>query len=166
MPPCIIITGTPCVGKSTLAIKLTQRLNWVRLDLHQHYKEIAQTYNKEKQCYDIDLKKFQKLVLDEKKKTTQGLIIDSHIAHLLPKRIVDYCIVLTCSNLKTLHARLAKRNYPKRKIEENIEAEIMQVCLLEAQEKNHHILTFDTAKKTTNEIAQEINSLLKHNKLT
>jgi len=74
-------------------------------------------------------------------------IIDSHITHLLPKKRVDLCIILTCSNLKKLEGRLKERMYSKKKIRENLDAEIFQICLMEAQENGHKVITFDTSKK-------------------
>lgn len=147
MSKVIVITGTPGVGKSTLARKLASQLGYARLDLHKYYSLLSVGYNKKKQCYDIDIKKFQKLVEAKLKEPAakKGLIIDSHIAHLLPKQLVDLCIVLTCSNLKELERRLKKRKYSARKIRENLDAEIFQVCLMEAKEKGHKIKVIDNS---------------------
>ena len=150
-PKLIAISGTPAVGKTTLAKLLVKQLNFQRLDLHQYYKQISTKYNHKKQCYDIDLKKFEQLVKEKIKETEQkekkGLIVDTHIAHLLPKQMVDLCIILTCSDLKKLKQRLTKRKYNKKKVAENLEAEIFQVCLEEARQKKHNLLVFDNQKK-------------------
>jgi adenylate kinase len=164
LPKLLIITGTPGTGKSTLAKILAQKLNYERLDLHKHYKELATTYNKQKQCYDLNFKKVLKLV-KEKLKTTKknGIILDSHIAHHLPKSVADLCIVLTCSNLKELQKRLKKRKYSKEKIRENLDAEIFQICLTQAQEKKHKIITFDTSKSLDiNKMFLQIRKSSKH----
>ncbi|PIN88012.1 kinase [Candidatus Woesearchaeota archaeon CG10_big_fil_rev_8_21_14_0_10_32_24] len=139
----IVISGTPGTGKTTWAKILAKKFGYTRLDLHDYYKDISTDYNRGKQAYDIDLKKFEKLVNGLKKDT----IIDSHITHLLPKKRVDLCIILTCSNLKKLEGRLKERMYSKKKIRENLDAEIFQICLMEAQENGHKVITFDTSKK-------------------
>lgn len=143
----IIITGTPGAGKSTLAKKLVKALgkDWRRLDLHGHYRELASGYDKQGKCYEIPLKKLEKLV--RKLKKEDNLIFDSHIAHLLPKKLVSLCIILTCSDLKLLKRRLQKRKYSKKKVEENLQAEIFKNCLEEAKEKGHNVLVFDVAKE-------------------
>lgn len=141
----IVITGTPGTGKTTLAKYLEKQLGFFRLDLHDYYNEISASYNKKKKCYDVNLKKLEKLILNLMKKH-QKIIFDSHIAHLLPKKLVDLCVVLTCSNLKLLEKRLQKCGYSRKKIRENLDAEIFQVCLTEAQEKGHKVVTFDTSK--------------------
>lgn len=143
----IIITGSPGVGKSTLAKILAKKLKLDRLDLHHYYQRISTGYNRSKQSYDINYKKFETLVKEKLQQSKKGLIIDSHISHLLPKKLVDLCIVLTHSDLKTLEQRLKQRKYSKKKIRENLDAEIFQVCLMEAKEKGHKVITFDTATK-------------------
>ena len=115
MPKFVIaISGSPGTGKSTLAALLKKK-GFFRLDIHKHCKDISTSYDRSKMCYDVDLKKFKKLV---KKiiKEEDKVVIDSHISHLLPKKWVDLCIVLVCSDLKKLKRRLEKRKYSKEKI--------------------------------------------------
>lgn len=142
----LVISGTPGTGKAVLAKELAKKLGFPRLDLHDYYPKIAIKYNRAKQGYDLDLKKFEQLVREKKKEVLTGLIIDSHIAHLLPKNLVDLCIILTCSNLKKLEKKLQQRKYSRKKIRENLDAEIFQVCLIEAQEQGHKIIVFDSCK--------------------
>ena len=111
--PLIVITGSPGVGKSTLAGFLVKKLKLERLDLHYHYKRISVGYNRSKQSYDVDYDKFEKLVKEKLQRSKHGLIIDSHISHLLPKKMVDLCIVLICSDLKKLEKRLKARRYSR-----------------------------------------------------
>lgn len=147
MSKLIAISGSPAVGKSILAKRLATKLKFSRLDLHNYYKKISSGYNRSQQCYDIDIHKFKKLVQEKVNRSKRGLIIDSHISHLLPGRMVDLCIVLICSDLKKLYARLKKRKYSKQKIRENLDAEIFQICLNEAKENRHKLIIIDTGKK-------------------
>ncbi|MEW5896162.1 MAG: AAA family ATPase [Nanoarchaeota archaeon] len=173
----VVISGTPGTGKSTLAEMLAKEQGCSRLILSRHYKDISKGYNKTKQCYDIDLQKFTLLV--KEKKNIEGknkdkknkiptrdknkiLIIDSHIAHLLPKKLVDLCIILTCSDLKKLQKRLRQRKYSKQKIRENLDAEIFQVCLNEAKEIGHKVIVFDTAKAGKREILNNVKKSMLH----
>lgn len=163
-PPkyCIAISGTPGTGKTTLATSLSKALGFSRIDLHEHYKAVATKYDQKKQCYVVDVRKVAALVRREKKKAARGVIIDSHVAHLLPRTLVDLCIILTCSTLKTLEKRLKKRKYSQKKIRENLDAEIFQVCWLEAQEHGHRILSFDTAQgMKKKEILQQVRKELR-----
>ena len=158
----IIITGSHGTGKSTLAKLLAYKLDLERLDLHHYYKQISRSYDYSKHSYDIDYRKFEKLVKEKLKRGKNGLVIDSHLSHLLPKKIVDGCIVLICSDLKKLEKRLKQRKYSGKKIRENLDSEIFQVCLMEAREMKHKVLVFDTCKKIDpKKIAAAIKSLMK-----
>ncbi len=155
----IVISGSVGVGKERLAKFLAKKLSYVRLDLHSHYKQISKGYDQQKKCYVVNLNRFKALVTktikelkSKKDKKETGLIIDSHISHLLPKKLVNLCIILTCSNLKKLQKNLEKRKYSKQKIRENLDVEIFQTCLVEAQEHGHKILVFDTGKKVNHKI--------------
>ena len=152
----IAISGSVGVGKEKLATYLAKKLGYFRLDLSKHYKEVSLEYDKKKKCYVVDLKKFEKLI---KKQEHQKIIIDSHIAHLLPKRMVDLCIILTCSNLKKLQRNLEAKKYSKKKIRENLDTEIFQVCLIEAQEKKHKLLVVDY-KELKRNILKKVKSIL------
>lgn len=143
----IVISGTPGTGKTALALFLAKKLGYYRLDLSSYYKQISSGYDRKKQCYVVDLKKFTESVKRELKQHPK-MIIDSHIAHTLPKKIIDLCIVLICSDLKRLKKRLQKKHYPQQKIRENLDAEIFQVCLAEAVEKGLKVILLDTSKKT------------------
>ncbi len=144
----IVISGTPGTGKTTLALWLSKKLNILRLDLHHYYKQISTGYDCSGKCYDIDMKMFEKLVKEKLEK--ENLIVDSHIAHLLPKKLVSICIIVTCSNLKKLESRLKERKYSKKKVRENLDSEIFQICLNEAKEK-HKVIVVDTGKRFSKE---------------
>lgn len=71
-----------------------------------------------------------------RKKHALGIILDSHLAHYLPAKEVDLCIV-TKTDLKRLKKRLQRRKYSKAKVFENMQAEIFDTCATEAKEKKH-----------------------------
>ena len=74
-----------------------------------------------------------------------GIIIDSHLSHYLPRKYADFCIVTKC-NIKELNKRLKNKKFHKNKIQENLQAEIFDVCYNEALERKHKILVINTTK--------------------
>src|SRR3989344_6205911 len=150
----VVITGTPGVGKSTLAIKLAKKLKWTRSDLHHHYQQISSEYDRSGKCYIIDIAKLKKLVVEKSRE--ENLIIDSHVAHLLPKEMIDVCIVITCSNLKILQKRLEKRGYNKKKVRENMDAEIFQICLNEAKEQGQKVVEVESSAIDLDKLARKL----------
>jgi len=142
----ITVSGTPGTGKTTLSKKLSKKLNYKYLDVARLIKinKIAESYDKKRKCYVVDVQKLNKL-LTEKIKKYPNLIIDSHLSHHLPKKYVDLCIITKC-NIKELEKRLKKKKYSKAKIRENLDCEIFDICLNEAKEAGHKILIISTTK--------------------
>lgn len=62
-----------------------------------------------------------------------GFILDWHACDLFPKSWIDLVVVLRC-NSTILYDRLNARKYSAKKLEENLDAEIMQVLLDEARD--------------------------------
>lgn len=153
----IIATGTPGTGKTTLAKMLAKCKGYQYIDVNKVVKDnkLGEGYDKKRRTKIIDVKRLNKVLIKliEGSKTT--LVIDSHLSHYLPKEYVKLCIVTVC-DLKTLSKRLKKRHYPKKKIEENLEAEIFRVCLEEAREQGHKILVIDTSKGVKKEMCRLI----------
>lgn len=146
MAKVIIVTGTPGTGKTIVAKKIAKEKGYSYIDVNKiiSEKKISSGYDRKRECKIIDVEKLNKALVQIIKKSKKGLVIDSHLSHYLPKKYVDLCIVTKCS-LKELKKRLKKRNYSKSKLEENLEAEIMEVCLNEAKEKGHKVEVFDTS---------------------
>lgn len=143
----IIITGSVGTGKTTLAKKFSKKTNYKYLDVNKIVKEnkLNEKYDKKRRCYVIDTNKLNKLLIKLIKDSKESLVIDSHLSHYLPKKYVDLCIVTKCS-LKTLEKRLKKRKYNKKKIRENLDCEIFDVCLNEAKENKHKTMIINTSK--------------------
>ncbi len=149
----IVITGTPGTGKSVLAKKLSLLLGYAYFDVNSFVKKshLYGSYDAKRRSYVVDEAKLGRELAKVRLKALQrgekGLLLDSHLSHFLPAKYASLCIVARCS-LKTLQNRLRKRGYPAAKVQENLEAEIFEVCLSEARELGHRVLVFDTAKTT------------------
>lgn len=153
----IIITGTPASGKTAVAKIICKNFNFFYLDGNSIIKKysLSEGYDRKRKTKVVDVTKLNKKLINEirlfEKKNTKhkGLVIDSHLSHYLPKKYVDLCIVTKCS-LKELEKRMKKRKYNKGKIRENLDAEIFDICLVEALENGHNVVVLDTTKDINN----------------
>ncbi|MBN2421279.1 adenylate kinase family protein [Candidatus Woesearchaeota archaeon] len=140
----VVVTGTPGTGKTVIAKRLAKQKGFLYIDVKKLVKNftLGTSYDKKRKSIVVDLKKLNKVLINiieiSKENKVKGLVIDSHLAHFLPRKYVDLCIV-TRTNTKKLYSRLKKRGYSKSKIDENMEAEIMEVILDEARRMKHKI---------------------------
>lgn len=88
-------------------------------------------YDEERKSHIVDDDKLMDAIEEDLEKG--GWIIDWHVCDIFPERLIDLVVVLRTDNT-VLYDRLKKRDYAENKIEENIDAEIMQVILDEARE--------------------------------
>ncbi|RMF55048.1 AAA family ATPase [Candidatus Woesearchaeota archaeon] len=141
----IAVSGTPGTGKSTLAKELAKALRYYYVDVLKFIKEnkLSDGFDKERDCEIIDVKKLNKAL--EKFLKSKNAVVDSHLSHNLPKKLVDICIITKCE-LKELRRRLELRKYSEKKIRENLEAEIFDTCYQEADQKGHKTIVVDTTK--------------------
>ena len=149
----IIVSGTPGTGKTELAKALSKKLKYKYINVNKLIKEnhLSDGYDKKKECEIVDAEKLSKFLVDIIKNSMENLLIDSHLAHYLPKKYIDLCIITRCE-LKELKKRLEKRKYGKEKIRENLDSEIFEICLNEAIENGHTILIIDTTGKKADEL--------------
>lgn len=142
------VTGTPGCGKTAFARKLARDrgLAYVSLTELLCKENVYEHYDRSLQSYVVDEGKVRALLValaKKAKKEGQGVVIDGHLSHYLPPRYADRCYVLKCSIAK-LKRRLQKRKYSETKIRENLDAEILDVCLVEALEMGHHVNVVET----------------------
>lgn len=147
MMKTICVSGSVGTGKTTLAKKLSKKLNYSYIDVSKLVKKdkLYDGYDRKRRCYIVDTKKLNKKLIGLINKKDKGIIIDSHLSHYLPKKYVDLCIITKC-NLKELQKRLKKRGYSMAKIQENLECEIFDVCLNEAKEAGHKVIVIRSTK--------------------
>jgi adenylate kinase len=152
----IALSGTPGCGKTSVSKRLAKKLDFKLLTLNYFIKreKLYSGYDKKRKTYIADLKKIQKFV---DKKIKNNYIIDSHMSHLLK---VDKVIVLRCEP-EELKKRLKRKGWSKKKILENIEAELIGIISSEARKKHKKVYDIDTTNKSINLIINKIIKLLK-----
>ncbi|MCD6226888.1 AAA family ATPase [Candidatus Micrarchaeota archaeon] len=126
----ILITGVPGTGKTTLSQYLSQKLGYHLININDIAKKFKTGTGRWGESI-INIKKSEKEI-NKILKDNDNVIIEGHLGCDM-KLNVDIVIVLRC-NPKTLKKRLKKRGYPQDKITENIEAEMIDYCIINSEE--------------------------------
>ncbi len=143
----VSITGTPGTGKTSVSEEF------------EDFKVVSITDFVEKHGLgeDVDVDKLVEKL--ESEIGSENIIVEGHLSHHLE---ADYCVVLRC-NPEKLRERLSERDYSERKIDENIESEILDLVLVEALEKQENIIEIDTTGKTPVNVARDIKERIENN---
>jgi adenylate kinase len=152
----IAITGTPATGKTTVAKIVGKELKWKVLELNAlaHERKLYVGYDKVRESHEVDIKAVKEAVANIE---CLNMIIESHYAHDMK---CDMIIVLR-ANPAELRKRGLEKGWKKEKIEENVLAEIMEVCKHEALEAGHAVFEVDTTGKKPEKVAKEIIKIIK-----
>mmetsp|Transcript_1182 Transcript_1182/g.2883 ORF Transcript_1182/g.2883 Transcript_1182/m.2883 type:complete len:180 (+) Transcript_1182:1747-2286(+) len=129
--PNIIVTGTPGVGKSTLARLLHDSLEaefgsfqYIPVSDWVVSKHLYRKWNPEFEVPEFDDDK----ICDELELQVPsgGLIVDFHSAGFFPESWIDLVVLLRADNSQ-IFDRLTARGYSDKKVSENIQCEILEV---------------------------------------
>ena len=146
MKKIIVISGVPGTGKTVVARIVAKKMNANLIEINKLIgKEIKFTRDRKRKTRVVDMIDVQDSVshhLDSKKLN----IIEGHYAHLLN---ADKVIVLRTSPAVLLK-RLKLRKWPRKKIHENLECELIDEITQEARAKHNssRIYEIDTTKKS------------------
>ena len=156
----ILITGTPGTGKTTISRLLAMELRayYVNPKNLLRRKSIDYAYDEKRRTRAVSLARLRKALYDHASRADHGLVIDSHIAPeigIMPKLVG--AIVLRCDPV-VLQRRLKRKRWSKSKISENLQAEILDICLWDAAQNygSGKIVEIDTTGKTPSHVLQLI----------
>lgn len=168
MKQVILITGTPCTGKTTTAKQLAAKLDAEYINLTEYAKtnHLTKGEDKARKTTIINEEKMRiKLAQTIKTSEKAAIIIDAHYAAAVtPAELVTKVFVLR-KNPKELKLQMEKCGFEGQKLWENLSAEILDVCLIEAlQNQQDKVCEIDTSAKTTEAIVDEIMQVLIYSK--
>lgn len=156
----VCISGTPGTGKTAVARILSVMLGYKLIDVNgfagEHGLIIGTDARRKSKI--VDIKKLKK----ETARLKGNIIIEGHLSHFAK---CDICVVLR-TNPEELKGRLKKKGWSGEKIAENVEAEILDVCLKEAVDEHgiKKVFEVDTSGKKPENVALEIKGLLEGKK--
>ncbi|EIN13487.1 P-loop containing nucleoside triphosphate hydrolase protein [Punctularia strigosozonata HHB-11173 SS5] len=159
--PTIIITGTPGTGKTTTAQLLLEEspIPLTHINVGDLVKErgLHEGFDDEWGSYTVDEDK----LLDELEPIASqgGVILDWHTCELFPERWADLVVVLRCNHTQ-LWDRLEKRGYPLKKIQENNEAEIMEVVAEEARSSYPKEIVVELTSEGTEDLESNVSRIV------
>lgn len=145
--PNLLVTGTPGTGKSTVASRLCKAfeeagapeespfyINVTDL-VKNNSSEFAVDFDQVRDCFVID----EDVVLDYLEPLMQSgkVLLEHHSSEWFPERWFSRVVVLRCTT-NQLYQRLEARGYTPAKVQENVQAEIMNICVDEALESYDH----------------------------
>jgi adenylate kinase len=161
----ILITGTPCTGKTTVAKQLASQLEaqYVNLTELATTKNLIQGTDKKRNTAIIDEKRMKQTIAAIIKHSDKNdIIIDGHYAvNVVPEWLITHVFVLR-RNPVELKKLMEQRGFSGQKLWENLAAEILDVCLVEALNviKKGKICEVDASNKSAKEVIGEILDVL------
>lgn len=165
MKRVILITGTPCVGKTSTTKQLAAKLNAHYINLTDFAKNNNLTLGEDKKRHTtiINEKAMQHKLAETINATDNAnIIIDGHYASAVtPPNLTTHVFVLR-RNPKELKQLMQKCGFSGRKLWENLASEILDVCLVEALNMHgeNKVCELDTTDKSVGEVVNEILGIL------
>lgn len=152
----VSITGTPGTGKSSAGAILA-KTGYQVVELGDLVKQhgLHDGLDELRGSLEVDP---EKLSAQLPKLLPKGdVILVGHLSHLVPTNLI---VVLRCRP-SVLEKRLQNRGWPIAKIKENVEAEALDVILIEAVESGVEVLEVDTTTMEPKDVAGAVEEMLR-----
>ena len=130
----ILVTGTPGTGKSTVSTLLSRELQSEHIELTRLVKEggLSQGWDETRNTAIADMKALRLALANIIETAKKSVIVDGHYStDVVPREEVTLVVVLRRAPW-VLREELKARGYSPRKIRENVEAELLGTCLMDA----------------------------------
>ena len=160
----IVVTGTPGTGKTRFARLLAKKLDTDLINLTKFAEEhdLIERYDRTRRTYVIGENSLKRELEKHLASLRREVLVEGHYsARLVPRHLSQIVFVLRCDP-EILRSRLRRRGYPRGKIGENVEAEVLDICLDEAVavHRSRKIAEIDTTSRTTTSCVEEALGIL------
>ena len=150
-PMRIALTGTPGVGKSTVA-SIVRSVEVLTVNALAEKSNAITGRDDERDTYEVDIDVLREAVAD----IEDDVMFEGHLSHLLD---VDIAIVLRCSP-RVLRERLVGKGWTELKAMENLEAEAVDVILIEALDAAPKVCEIDTTSMSVEQVAGAVERII------
>jgi len=160
MKKIFLVTGTPGVGKTAVSRLLASKLNALHIDLGDLVKRenLTSGIDKTRDTLIADIDKVSRRVQEIIRECECDVIIDGHYAtDIVPSKSVDLVFVLR-RNPDELKKTMENRGFKEKKIYENLAAEILDVCLVDAISAcgSEKVCEIDASNRGIEEVTEDI----------
>jgi adenylate kinase len=145
------LTGTPGVGKTSVS-SLLSSIRVLSVDSLADEADAVTGFDVERETGEVDIDRLAEAVL----RIEGDVLIEGHLSHLVG---VEVAIVLRCAP-SVLRDRLKAKGWGDAKVAENVEAEAVDVVLIEALEAAHVVCEIDTTRMSVVEVARAVEEIL------
>mmetsp|Transcript_20740 Transcript_20740/g.50892 ORF Transcript_20740/g.50892 Transcript_20740/m.50892 type:complete len:188 (-) Transcript_20740:240-803(-) len=156
--PNVLVTGTPGTGKTSTCEMAAKMSGFRHINVSElvRQKDLHGGRNDEWDTFILDEDK----ICDELEDTMVegGNIVDFHTSDFFPERWFHLVVVLRAST-QNIFDRLSNRNYPSKKVTENVQAEIMQVCLDEAKKSYDNKIVVEVESNTVEQLEENVKKI-------
>ncbi|KNC50178.1 adenylate kinase isoenzyme 6 [Thecamonas trahens ATCC 50062] len=159
--PNVLVTGTPGVGKTTMCELLAEEAGMKHINFGSILLEggFNAGYNAEFDTHDVTEENLADACDSiEAAMGEGGVILDYASCDYFPERWFDLVVVLVAET-NSLFPRLEARGYSKKKVTENMQAEIFQVVLQDAYELYPNVRKETLTSNTVDEMQENIASI-------
>lgn len=160
----IYITGTPGTGKTSVCQMLSTKKRWIHIEVNSLVAEgeYYLGYDADRDSMIIDEPLVVQSIEKKLSLTPIKICISGPILEVNPN-LIDRIFVFRL-DIPELRKRLKQRGYSTTKVEENIEAEIMDISYMETLERfpPEKVTQIETGGKSLPEIVSEILKMLNY----
>jgi adenylate kinase len=152
----LLVTGTPGVGKTTIATGLARIYGATIVGLDEIITPVLK-WDPKLQTYHVTNENEARKLITERLKTLNSYIIDTVAVNLIDASLIDWCVVLRLEPTQLMD-RLTRRNWPHCKVVENVLAEIVGSSLVMAINTfgRDRVIEVDTTNKNVDEVINYI----------
>ncbi|HZY47421.1 MAG TPA: adenylate kinase family protein [Candidatus Bathyarchaeia archaeon] len=157
MANIILVTGTPGVGKSRLAERLSRSQGYTLIELSELAKseKLYDEFDRARDTYIVNEPRLRRRIASFSH--SEKIVLSTHlVGKFLPTKMVKLALVLRLDPL-VLYRRLRRRGWTKWKAWENTEAEILGVSIFESISLlgRRRVYEIDTTRKSAERVYRE-----------